>query len=218
MESIPHTWSPMPASESQAAVEAFHQVMRTRRSVRDFSSDPLPEGVLEQAILTAGTAPNGANLQPWHVAIVRSADIKRRIREAAEAEERNFYEGRAPESWLKDLSHLGTNADKPFLEEAPALIVVFQKNRMLKADGKEGKTYYPKESVGIATGLLIAALHQAGIATLTHTPSPMGFLNEVLGRPPTEKPFVLLVVGYPKAGCRVPVIDKLPLGQISSVH
>ncbi|MEP4078293.1 nitroreductase family protein [Haloferula sp.] len=218
METVPFSLPPTSDDEALAASEDFYHMMKERRTVRDFSSTPIPDDVLENAILAAGTAPNGANLQPWHFAIVRSAGIKSRIREAAEAEEREFYEGRAPETWLKDLDHLGTNAEKAFLETAPALIVVFQKNRMTRPDGREDKTYYPKESVGIATGMLITALHLAGLSTLTHTPSPMGFLNEILERPPTEKPFVLLVVGHPTSDCRVPKISKLPLSEISSSH
>ena len=206
------------AQESCQQVADFYQLMQTRRTVRNFSSEAIPEGLLEDAIRTAGTAPNGANLQPWHFAIVRSPEVKKKIREAAEEEEREFYQSRAPESWLKDLSRFETNAKKPFLESAPALVVIFQKNKMTREDGREDKTYYPKESVGLATGFLISALHQAGLATLTHTPSPMNFLNEILERPSSDKPFILLVVGYPTADCQVPIISKLPLEQISSEH
>lgn len=218
MESIPFSLPRKSPDEALKASEGFYQSMKTRRTVRDFLPDPIPDGVLDQAILAAGTAPNGANLQPWHFAVVQSDEIKRKIREAAEKEEQEFYQGKAPEGWLNDLAHLGTNAQKPFLEIAPALIAVFQKNRMTRPDGSEDKTYYPKESVGIATGILITALHQTGLATLTHTPSPMGFLNEVLERPASEKPFLLLVVGYPTPDCKVPVISKLPLQQFSSRH
>lgn len=174
--------------------------------------------VIDECLRVAGGAPNGANLQPWHFAVVSSAEMKRKIRMAAEAEERSFYEKRATEEWLDELAPLGTDANKPFLEEAPVLIAVFQKSSIVKEDGKESKTYYAKESVGLATGFLIAALHHAGLASLTHTPSPMGFLNQLLDRPSNEKPFLLLVVGFPKNGCEVPVITKLPLDEISSRH
>lgn len=204
--------------ETQQKARDFYQLIVTRRTVRNFSSQAIPDGVLEDAIRAAGTAPNGANLQPWHFALIRSPEVKKKIREAAEEEERSFYQERAPQTWLEDLATFGTNAEKPFLETAPALVVIFQKNKSTRADGREDKTYYPKESVGIATGLLITALHNAGLATLTHTPSPMGFLNEILERPSSDKPFILLVVGYPAADCEVPVISKLPLEEISSVH
>ncbi|GHC49253.1 nitroreductase family protein [Roseibacillus persicicus] len=218
MKFVPFSRNPLTEKEALAASEEFYELMRSRRTVRDFSPDPIPEGVVENAILTAGTAPNGANLQPWHFAIVKSAEVKRQIREAAEEEEREFYQSRAPQAWLDDLAPLGTDAEKPFLEVAPVLIVIFQKNKSLRADGREDKTYYPKESVGIATGMLISALHQAGLATLTHTPSPMAFLNQILERPSTEKPFVLLVVGYPAEGCQVPQIEKLPFAEITSLY
>ena len=214
----PFSLPSLTAEESQQAAREFYQRLATRRTVRNFSPQDVPEGVLENAIRAAGTAPNGANLQPWHFAIVKSAETKHKIREAAEEEERAFYQERAPKTWLDDLSHLGTNEEKPFLEIAPALIVIFQKNKTSRPDGREDKTYYPKESVGIATGMLITALHHAGLATLTHTPSPMGFLNDVLTRPASEKPFLLLVVGYPSSDCQVPVISKLPLEEISSLH
>lgn len=207
-------------SESQMQEEAaqFAQNLCRRRTVRDFSSDPIPPSVLEPCLLAAGSAPNGANLQPWHFAVVTDPAIKRQIREAAEAEEREFYGGRAPQEWLDTLAHLGTDASKPFLETAPALIAIFQQSQTINAEGKESRTYYPKESVGIATGFLIAALHQAGLATLTHTPSPMKFLNKILERPNSEKPFLLLVVGYPAENCQVPVITKKPLEAIASWH
>ncbi|GAA5479750.1 nitroreductase family protein [Haloferula helveola] len=192
--------------------------LRQRRSVRDFAADEVPQEVIEQCLLAAGSAPNGANLQPWHFAVVRGAETKRRIREAAEAEEREFYGGRAPDDWLETLAPLGTDASKPFLETAPVLIAIFQKSRTTDEQGRETRTYYPKESVGIATGFLIAALHEAGLATLTHTPSPMKFLNEILDRPADEKPFLLLVVGHPSPDCQVPDITKLPLDRISSWH
>jgi len=206
----------MPEAEMQRSAREYYSAVKSRRSVRDFSPDPIPNGVLENCILAAGTAPNGANLQPWHFVVVRNGELKKQIREAAEAEEREFYAGKAPDAWLDVLSHLGTDADKPFLESAPALIAIFQKSKTTDYTGRESKTYYPKESVGIATGFLIAALHHAGLVTLTHTPSPMGFLNEILDRPREEKPFLLLVVGFPSEGCEVPVIDKYPLEKIAS--
>lgn len=208
----------LPAETSQERAAEFYEVMSYRRSVRDFSPDPIPEGVLEHCLLAAGTAPNGANLQPWHFAVVTSPEIKAQIREAAEAEEREFYTQRAPQDWLDTLAPLGTNAEKPFLQTAPALIAIFQKSKATRQDGTESKTYYPKESVGIATGMLITALHHAGLATLTHTPSPMQFLNTILHRPKDEKPFLLLVVGYPAENCQVPDIQKLPLHKIQSTH
>jgi nitroreductase len=164
----------------------------------------------------AGTAPNGANKQPWHFVVVGNPDVKRRIREAAEAEEREFYESRATPEWLADLAPLGTDADKPFLETAPYLIAIFAQSYGITPDGSKTKHYYVQESVGIATGLLIAALHHAGLATLTHTPSPMKFLNTILERPTHERPFLLLVVGYPAEDARVPVIRKKPLDEIAT--
>ena len=202
-----------PASDAErlARTQAFAKQLSQRRTVRDFAPDPVPRALIETALLAAGTAPSGANQQPWRFVAVQDADIKRRIREAAEIEEREFYQHRAPEEWLQALAPLGTDADKPFLEVAPWLIGIFYERFGLAADGSKQKRYYPQESTGIATGLLIAALHGAGLATLTHTPSPMRFLNEILGRPRNEMPFLLLVVGHPAAGCRVPDIQRLPL-------
>lgn len=201
----------------QDQARAFYRLMKTRRSIRAFRPDPIPDPVIADALRTAGTAPNGANLQPWFFSVVKSAEIKRQIRAAAEAEEREFYSGRAGDEWLDTLKPLGTNAQKPFLEIAPVLIAVFQRNKVAGAEGNERKTYYPKESVGIATGFLIAALHQAGLSTLTHTPSPMGFLNEILERPASDKPFLLLVVGYAAEDCQLPKITKKPLDEIMKV-
>ncbi len=214
----PLSYERLPEKEMQEKASAFLALMKTRRSVRDFSSDPIPEGVLESCLEVAGRAPSGANQQPWHFALVQSREMKRQIRLAAEEEEREFYQSRAPQEWLDALDHLGTDARKPFLENAPALIAVFQKSRVVNEEGDESKTYYPKESVGLACGFLIAALHQAGLASLTHTPSPMNFLNEILGRPTSEKPFLLLVVGYPAEGCQVPKISKKALHEIVSRH
>jgi len=188
--------------------------VRTRRSVRTFSPEPVPMEVVEDAIRAAGTAPNGANRQPWHFVVVTDPAVKRRIREAAEAEEREFYGGRAPQDWLDALAPLGTDAEKPFLEEAPVLIAVFAQSYEERPDGTRIKNYYVTESVGIATGILVTALHTAGLATLTHTPSPMGFLSSILGRPANERPFLLLVVGRPAPETRVPAITKKPLDQI----
>ncbi len=209
-----------PEAEMLAAAELFRTQMARRRTVRDYAPDPVPRAVIEQAILTAGLAPSGANQQPWHFAAISSPAIKKRIREAAEEEERAFYAGRAGEEWLDALRHLGTDWEKPFLEEAPWLIAIFAQ-RWGEAPGADGKPvkvkhYYVPESVGIATGFLIAALHGAGLATLTHTPSPMGFLNEICGRPENEKAVILLVVGYPKDGCQVPRITKKKLDEIAS--
>jgi len=204
-------------SEMLEAAQSYRDHLITRRSVRDFSERPIPDGVIEACLEAAITAPNGANLQPWHFCLVRSAEQKKIIREAAEKEEREFYESRAPESWLKALAPIGTNAQKPFLETAPALIAIFQKSEVTQPDGQKSQTYYPKESVGLATGFLIAGLHQAGLASLTHTPSPMNFLNEILERPRSEKPFLLLVVGYPAEDCEVPDINRRPPEDLISV-
>ena len=212
-----HASVPLPASEPMSdaqrldAVSAFAEQMATRRTVRDFADTPVPRAVIEQALRAAGSAPSGANQQPWRFVAVGDAGVKRRIREAAEAEERTFYECRAPEAWLQALAPLGTDAEKPFLEVAPWLIGIFYQRYAIDAEGARQKRYYPHESVGIATGLLIAALHRAGLATLTHTPSPMGFLNDILGRPRNEMPYLLLVVGHAAEHCRVPAIQRLPL-------
>ena len=214
---IPFNPPRLPAGESRKRARSVYERLKERRSVRDFSDEPVPDGVLEDAVLAAGTAPNGANLQPWHFVIVRDPAAKREIRLAAEAEEAAFYGGRAPKDWLDTLAPLGTDAHKPFLETAPALIAIFMKAKAKGSNGQMTKTYYPKESVGIATGFLIAALHEAGLATLTHTPSPMQFLNRILERPVEEKPFLLLVTGYPADNCTVPEIKKLPLAKICSI-
>jgi len=207
-----------PDAAMQQCASDFYQHVKSRRTVRDFSEKAIPQGVLDDCILAAGTAPNGANLQPWHFAVVTSQETKSKIRSAAEEEEKEFYGGRAPQEWLDTLSHLKTDEHKPFLEKAPALIAIFQKNKTVDEFGKERKCYYPKESVGIATGILITALHNAGLASLTHTPSPMGFLNDILDRPSSEKPYLLLVVGFPAENCEVPDISKLPIEKIRSVH
>jgi iodotyrosine deiodinase len=197
--------------EMRARAEAFLELMATRRSVRHFSSEPLPEGVLEACLRVAVSAPSGANKQPWSFVVVHDPELKRRIREAAEAEERAFYGGRAPERWLRDLASLGTDADKPFLEEAPALIVMFAQRSGAAPDERH---YYVSESCGIAAGFLLAALHDAGLASLTHTPSPMGFLGELLQRPSSEQAYLLIPVGLPAPDCRVPSIARKPLDEV----
>jgi len=195
---------------------AFYEELRRRRTVRDFSDRPVPREVIELCVLAAGTAPNGANMQPWHFAVVEDPEVKRKIRIAAEEEEREFYSGRAPKEWLDALAPLGTDERKPFLETAPYLIAVFAQRYGVLPDGRQVKHYYATESVGIATGLLITAVHNAGLVSLTHTPSPMNFLNDLLDRPPNERPFLLLVVGYPSAGATVPDITKKSLSEIAS--
>ncbi|MBL8701784.1 MAG: nitroreductase family protein [Alphaproteobacteria bacterium] len=207
-----------PDEEMIVRANAFHEALRRRRTVREFSERPVPRAVIETALRMAGSAPSGANLQPWHFAVITDPAAKRRIRIAAEAEERAFYDGRAPREWLDALAPLGTDAAKPFLEVAPVLIAIFAQRHGRLPDGRLVKHYYVPESVGIATGFLIAALHDAGLCTLTHTPSPMGFLNEICRRPENEKPAILLVVGHPAADCRVPVAAgiKKPLAEIAS--
>lgn len=194
----------------------FYDEIKQRRTVREFSDRPVPIEVIETALLAAGTAPNGANHQPWHFAVVSNPEIKKEIREAAEIEEREFYTNRAPQEWLDALAALGTDEHKPFLEIAPYLIVIFSQSFEMTEDGKKIKNYYVQESVGIATGFLITALHHAGLATLTHTPSPMGFLNKILNRPSNERPYLVLVVGYPAEDALVPDITKKPLDDIAT--
>ena len=193
----------------------FCAEMSRRRTVRDLSDRPVPQQVIADCIRTAGSAPSGANAQPWYFVAISDPAIKARIREAAEVEERAFYEARAPQDWLDALAPLGTTAHKPFLETAPYLIAIFARRYRHSADGQRVKHYYVQESVGIATGLLIAAIHHAGLVTLTHTPSPMNFLNEILGRPDSERPFLLLIVGYPQEQARVPDIRRKSLGEIA---
>ena len=211
-------WREYPQAQMRERAREFLEELSRRRTVRDFDSRPVPREVIEDCLRAAGRAPSGANQQPWHFAVIADPGRKRQIREAAEAEEREFYAGRAPEEWLRALAPLGTDPDKPFLEEAPLLIAIFAVKHGIAPDGSTIKHYYVPESVGIATGFLIAALHHAGLATLTHTPSPMGFLNGICGRPSNEKPVILLVVGYPKPGCEVPVHGGLRKGldEISS--
>jgi iodotyrosine deiodinase len=205
-----------PPEEMEVRAEAFFHKIRQRRTVRDFSDRQFPQKIIETCLRAAGTAPSGANLQPWQFVVITDPKVKTKIRIAAEEEEREFYSSRAPVEWLTALEPLGTDWEKPFLETAPFLIAIFFKNYDLLADGRKVKNYYAMESVGIATGLLIAALHHAGLATLTHTPSPMAFLNEILNRPKNEHPFLLLVVGYPTDEAKVPNISKKPLEEIAT--
>ncbi|MGM0545602.1 MAG: nitroreductase family protein [Bacteroidota bacterium] len=205
-----------PADEMRKRARSFYQDMKRRRTVREFSDRPVPREIIEDCIRAAGTAPNGANKQPWHFAVLSDPKVKKEIREAAEEEEREFYERRATEEWLKALAPLGTDSNKPFLEEAPYLIAIFSKRYGIKENGEKETYYYVKESVGIATGMLITAIHKAGLASLTHTPSPMGFLNDILDRPENERPFLLLVVGYPKEDVKVPDISKKSLDEIAT--
>jgi iodotyrosine deiodinase len=205
-----------PVEEMRARLDEFYNDLSRRRTVRDFSDRPVPRDIIEKALAVAGTAPSGANLQPWHFVIVSSPQTKTRIRVAAEAEEREFYEHRASEEWLSALEPLGTDSDKPFLETAPYLIAVFVQKYGTLPDGSKVKHYYPVESTGLATGFLIAALHRAGLVCLTHTPSPMAFLNEILGRTKNERPFLLLVTGYPASDARVPDISRKALDAFTS--
>jgi nitroreductase len=205
-----------PPDEMARRAEAFYHDLRRRRTVRDFSSRSVPREVIEHCLRAAGTAPNGANRQPWHFVVVSDPEIKRRIRVEAEKEEHEFYHHRAPQEWLDALAPLGTDERKPFLETAPNLVVIFAQTYGVLPDGRKVKHYYAQESVGIAAGMLITAVHHAGLVSLTHTPSPMRFLNEVLGRPAHERPFLILVVGYPAEGARVPAITKKPLEEIAT--
>lgn len=213
---VPLAFQEIPVEEMLLRARTFRQELQRRRTVRAFSDRPVPRAIIEEALLAAGTSPSGANMQPWHFVVVSDPAVKHRIREAAEAEERAFYAQRAPQEWLDALAPLGTDEHKPFLETAPYLIAVFAERYGALPDGRKVKHYYVQESVGIATGMLITALHQAGLATLTHTPSPMDFLNDILHRPDNERPFLLLVTGYPAPGARVPAIGKKPLEEIAS--
>jgi len=204
-----------PPDEMRARATDFYQQLNRRRTVRDFDSREIPRDVIEQCLMAAGTAPSGAHRQPWHFVVVSDAVVKKQIRKAAEEEEREFYSERAPKEWLDALEPLGTDADKPFLETAPILIAIFAERYGMRHDGFHVQNYYVSESVGIATGMLITAFHHAGLATLTHTPSPMGFLNEILDRPQNERPFLLLVVGYPGADVKVPNLGRKSLNEIA---
>ena len=210
------SYTEYPVEEMKQRAVEFRQQLQRRRTVRQFSERPVPREVIEECLLAAGLAPSGANLQPWHFVVVSDPNVKHEIRIAAEQEEREFYHRRAPQEWLDALSLIGTDENKPFLETAPYLIVVFGLNYTFLPDGRRVKSYYVNESVGIATGFLIAALHDAGLVSLTHTPSPMGFLNNILQVPPSEKPFLILVVGYPAEDAQVPIIEKKSLGEIAT--
>jgi iodotyrosine deiodinase len=207
----PHSYSD---EEMLKRSKEFYEIMKQRRTIREFSDKSVPLEVIENCIATAGTAPNGANMQPWHFVVVSNKDIKKRIREAAEEEEKIFYSQRAPKEWLDALAPLGTDEHKPFLETAPYLIVIFLKKYEVLPNGVQVKNYYTSESVGIAAGLLVTAIHNAGLVSLTHTPSPMNFLNHILNRPGNEKPFLILVVGHPAKDAKVPDISKKPLKEI----
>jgi nitroreductase len=196
--------------------QAFYNQIKTRRTVRDFSNRIVQIEIIENCIKAAGTSPSGANLQPWHFVVISNPEIKKKIRTAAEEEEEEFYSKRAPKEWLEVLEPLGTDKNKPFLETAPFLIAIFYKSYEVFPDGRQVKQYYAIESAGIATGILISAIHNAGLVSLTHTPSPMNFLNEILERPKNERPFLLLVVGYPEKDAKVPGIKKKSLQEIAS--
>jgi nitroreductase len=205
-----------PIEEMKQKAISFREEMQRRRTVRQFSGRPVPREIIEECLLVAGSAPNGANLQPWHFVVVSDPRVKHEIRIAAEQEEMEFYNRRAPQEWLDALTVIGTDEHKPFLETAPYLIVVFGQNHSYLPDGRRVKNYYVNESVGIATGFLIAAIHNAGLVSLTHTPRPMGFLNTILDISPDEKPFLILVVGYPAEDAQVPLIEKKSLEEIAT--
>lgn len=206
----------LPEEQMKARAAGFYAQMRTRRSVRSFSDRPVPHEVIEDCLRTAGTAPSGANMQPWHFVVVRNPAVKREIREAAEQAERAFYSRRATKEFLDAVAPLGTDASKPFLETAPYLIVVFVQRYSLTEQGEKTRHYYPAESVGIATGLLIAVAHRAGLVVLPYTPRPMGFLNRILQRGENERPMLILVVGYPADDATVPDIRRKPLDEIAT--
>lgn len=213
---IPLEFKERSSNEQLSASRAMLELMRGRRTVREYSDRDVPFEIVQNAIATAGTAPSGANMQPWRFVVVRDPEVKRKIREAAEKEEYDSYHGRMSEKWLKRLAVLGTDEHKPFIEIAPYLIVVFRINSV-EEEGETEPTYYSQESVGIAVGMLLTALHNAGLATLTHTPSPMKFLQEILGRPKSEIPFVLIPVGYPAEDATVPDISRKSLDEIMQV-
>ena len=213
---VPYRVPVLPAEEAVARSRAFYEMMDGRRTVRQFSADPVPRAVIENAIRTAGTAPSGAHKQPWTYVVVEDPGLRRRIREVAEEEERRFYGELAPEEWLRDLEPLGTDWHKTHLTDAPWLVVVFAQDYALRSDGSKGKHYYVNESVGISVGFFLAALRASGVAALTHTPSPMRFLGEVLERPPNERAYVVIPVGYPAQDATVPDLARKPLDEISA--
>jgi len=215
-QTIPLDFHKYPVEEVQRRALEYYENMKRRRTVRDFSERHVPVDIIENCIRTADTAPNGANQHPWHFVVISDPEIKRQIRGAAEKEEQDFYKSRATREWLEALAPLGTNEHKPFLETAPYLIAIFAKVNGIDQQGNRVKYYYVNESVGIATGLLISAIHYAGLASLTHTPSPMGFLNKILRRPIQERPFLLLVVGYPEKNAKVPDIQRKSLPEIAT--
>ncbi len=222
MKPYPHqpleSYISYPPSEMRQRAHEFREMLIRRRTIRQFSSQAVDLTIIKDCLLAAGSAPNGANLQPWHFAVVSDPAVKHEIRLGAEKEEQEFYQRRASQEWLQALEPFGTDAEKPYLEIAPYLIIIFSQKTSLDPDGMPVKNYYVQESVGIATGMLITALHYAGLATLTHTPSPMGFLNGILRRPENEKPFLLLVTGYPAEDAQVPLITKKPLSKIASFY
>jgi iodotyrosine deiodinase len=214
-EFVPYDSPRRPEDEMRERASSFYELMGRRRSIRTFSTDAVPRDLIETAILTAGTAPSGAHQQPWTFVVVGDADTKRRIRLAAEEEERtNYLDGRMPEDWQEEISRLGTSWQKPYLEDAPWIVVLFEQRYGVDEDGSRRKHYYVKESAGIAAGVFIAALHNMGLATLTHTPSPMAFLTKLLDRPANERPFILFPIGYPAPGSVVPKLERKPLGEI----
>lgn len=213
---IPYHPPRLSQDETLQRARSYFAEMDARRSVRYFSADPVPREALEYAIRSASTAPSGAHRQPWTFVVVDDATIKKQIREAAEIEERKSYEGgRMPPDWIEALAPLGTSWEKPYLETVPYIVVVFEQTTGVNPDGSTKKHYYVKESVGIACGMFIAALHHMGLATLTHTPSPMGFLTKILGRPKNEKPYILFPVGYPSGDCEVPNLQRKSLEEVS---
>ena len=216
IQTIPFDFQEYPMEEIQSRALSYYKNMSRRRTIRDFSKREVPIDVIENCIRAADTAPSGANQHPWHFVVVADPVKKRKIRVAAEKEEKEFYSTRASKEWLDVLAPLGTDAHKPFLDTAPYLIAIFAQNYGVDKDGKKSKHYYVNESVGIATGLLVSAIHYSGLASLTHTPSPMRFLNQILGRPDSERPFLLLIVGYPAEDARVPEIRRKSLSEITT--
>lgn len=214
---VPLTYDRVEQSDMIERARSFYEMLDARRTVREYSPEPIPDEVIENIILAAGTAPSGAHIQPWHFAVVKDPEVKRKVRLAAEKEEEENYHRRMSPAWLEDLKHLGTDENKEYLEIAPALIVVFKQAYRL-INGERRKNYYVSESIGIAAGMLIAAVHNAGLVTLTHTPSPMGFLGDILGRPKNESAVLLMPIGYPKEGTRIPNLQRKPLDQIMKVY
>ena len=218
VDAVPYKFTPYAEAEMQTRAQTFYDMLKTRHSIREFSNRPVPLDILETCVKTAVSAPSGANQQSWHFVIVTDPSVKHQIRLAAEEEERAFYAERASQDWLDALAPLGTDADKSFIDRAPCLIVIFAQSYGMTENGEKIKHYYAQESVGIATGFLIAALHHAGLACLTHTPSPMGFLSEILHRPPNERAFINLIVGYPAEDATVPThaLYEKPLHEVMS--